>query len=149
MAVERRHMTPEDERLFFPLFFFVIWPAILRILYFQKASEKPLKALIPFYGTYKFFDRCCHRRFFWIYLALWIMKICAIVFLKKVSVYTALNNTLDVLIYLISILPFATGAWRMGEGILFSVFTFILYPLFAAIFVFQKDPQKDQKNTEE
>ena len=143
----RRSPTPEDEKYFYPLFFFVIWPAVLRCLYFQKAGDKPFKALIPFYGTYKFFDLFFNRRFFWINLLLWIMKICVIAFLRSTVVYAALNNTLDVLIFLSAILPFATGAWRMGEGIVFSIFTFILYPLFAAIVAFQKDPQKDNEKT--
>ena len=139
----RRYMTPEDERLFYPLLLFVIWPAVLRCLYFQKAGEKPFKALLPFYGSYQFFNLFFHRRFFWVYLLLWIMKMGVLAFFKEAVFYYALSNTLDILIFLFSILPFATGAWRMGEGVLFSVFTFFLYPLFAAIVVFQKDPQKD------
>lgn len=144
----RGNPTTEDERHFYPLLFFVIWPAVLRCLYFRKAGEKPFKALIPFYGTYKFYDLFFHRRFFLIYLLLWGMKIVTLVFLGNAEFYYALSNTLDVLIFLLTIFPFATGAWRLGEGVLFSVFTFFLYPLFAAILVFQKDPQKDQKNTE-
>ena len=139
----RRSMTPEDMRIFFPFFFFVVWPTVLRCLYFQKAGEKPFKALIPFYGTYKFYDLFFHRHFFWIYLLLWIMKIYTLMFLGTAEFYYALSNTLDVLILLCTVFPFATGAWCLGEGVLFSIFTFFLYPLFAAIVVFQKDPEKD------
>ncbi len=145
----RGNPTPEDKRHFYPLFLFVIWPALLRCLYFQKAGEKPFKALIPFYGSYKFFDLFFHRRFFWIYLLLWVMKMVTLAFLGNAEFYYALSNTLDILIFLIAILPFATGAWRMGEGVVFSVFTFLLYPLFAAIVVFQKEPPKDKENTKE
>lgn len=144
----RRSMTPEDMRIFFPFFFFVVWPTVLRCLYFQKAGEKPFKALIPFYGTYKFYDLFFHRHFFWIYLLLWIMKISALVFLQSAVFYYAFSNTLDILILLCTVFPFATGAWCLGESVLFSVFTFFLYPLFAAIVVFQKDPEKeDDKNS--
>lgn len=141
----RRSMTPEDMRIFFPFFFFVVWPTVLRCLYFQKAGEKPFKALIPFYGTYKFYDLFFHRHFFWIYLLLWIMKISALVFLQNAVFYYAFSNTLDVLILLCTVFPFATGAWCLGESVLFSVFTFFLYPLFAAIVVFQKDPEAEKQ----
>lgn len=145
----RRSMTPEDFRMFFPLFFFIIWPAVLRLQYFRKAGEKPIKALIPFYGTYKFYDLFFHRYFFWVYLLLWIAKAVTAVFLENAVFYSALSNTLDALIYLCTVFPFATGAWCLRESVLFSVFTFFLYPILAAIVAFQKDPEKGTENTSE
>ena len=133
---------PGDMKWFGSLVFFVLWPAAFRCGYFKKAGLKGYKALIPIYGTYKFYDLYFDKRFFWVYLSFWAARIAIAAFFKDWEGYYFTSNTLDVLIFASSILPFATGAKRFGKGWFYSVCTFLVYPVFTAILVSGKHKYK-------
>lgn len=130
--------APGDNNWYTSLVVFVFLPAVFRCWYFQKAGQKRYKALIPVYGSFKFFDLYFDKRFFWVYSAFWVAKIATYAFFNNWAGYYITSNTLDVLIFASVILPFATGAKRFGKGWFYSVCTFLVYPIFVTILASEK-----------
>ena len=128
---------PGDKKWLAGLIIFVFYPAVLRLEYLKKAGIKAYKSLIPFYGTYKTYELFFNKRFFPVYVFLWLIKLGALALEKSETQYL-ISNTADVLIFLGVILPLITGAKKFGKSRLFRICTLLMPPVFVGILAFGK-----------